>query len=507
MNSIDLNDFKSLLASRLPSNPTSEELNRFNQLIEVSDSVIKNSEVPQKMKFFRLFVEETEEILNIRFDSDVFSHRFTKPFQWIKNVFAGILFIFVLYIVIGGILDGESRLSLTIPLAGIMMLLVVLIFLLALFEGSQMSVAILQKQELGSLRSQYPRAYSLHKKFSSVEGTKRYLAGRQLCVIIIVFIAAQITSFPSLDSWPFIDVDFPSWMNWWFTTLFLQYGILGALFVLWIGQLAPQLIATNHPLRFLNFPGVKYILQVAWFFESLGLTKPGDWLSRWVKEAGGIPVSTLEQYRQMVEEVQGYGSIGIKKIWNIRNNSATLKYENSNKFFKLGLDTIIEDSLYIKGKSILPETNCYLMRDNPSPLYHAAISKDIREIELADEWTHYVQFIKSHFGPFLPGDVVVSENTTEFRNTSNSVSTDSITILKPTKFVLFRIYIEGEPKQIGTAEIKIYRLDETFDEEPTPSHLYKVYPKRDSNGVPIIEFVAFYPLINTQYVIRWDIEY
>ena len=67
---------------------------------------------------------------------------------------------------------------------------------------------------------------------------QRFLVGRQFFVVFVVFLCAQITTYPSLPSF-----GLPSWA---FTVL-IDTGLPGALVVLIFGQLMPQLLAATHP--------------------------------------------------------------------------------------------------------------------------------------------------------------------------------------------------------------------------------------------------------------------
>ena len=220
----------------------------------------------------------------------------------IRLLWAVPLFCFVSYFVLGGILAGHATLATPHPLITLG-LLAVLITILAVVEGLHLCVGRLGLKNLGALRDQYPRAYKLHQWINTASGTNRFLAGRQLVVIVVVFFVARITSFSAMQTWPLTNVTLPGVLrSSWFQEIFLNYGILGALFVLWFGQLIPQFIATKKPVAFLNLFGMEIALRACFFIEALGLTKPGDWLARWVSEEQAIPPAPQERYRIELEK-------------------------------------------------------------------------------------------------------------------------------------------------------------------------------------------------------------
>ena len=216
----------------------------------------------------------------------------------IRLLWALSLFCFVSYFVLGGILAGHATLSAAHPFITLG-LLAVLITILAVVEGLHLCVGRLGLKDLGALRDQYPRAYKLHQWINTASGTNRFLAGRQLVVIVVVFFVARITSFSTMQTWPLTSVIMPAALrSAWFQEIFLNLGILGAFFVLWFGQLIPQFVATKKPVAFLNLYGMEIALRTCFFIEALGLTKPGDWLARWVSEEQAIPPSPQERNRK-----------------------------------------------------------------------------------------------------------------------------------------------------------------------------------------------------------------
>lgn len=99
---------------------------------------------------------------------------------------------------------------------------------------------------------------------------QRFLVGRQFWVIFVVFVAAQITTFPTLQ------LPLPRWL---FVVL-IETGLPGALVVLALGQLMPQLITATHPVSMLNAPGSWLVVKFALTLEALGVTNFA-WVVTW----------------------------------------------------------------------------------------------------------------------------------------------------------------------------------------------------------------------------------
>lgn len=138
------------------------------------------------------------------------------------------------------------------------------IVLLGYLEGLQ--VAILALEKIPSERIiGHSRAYQTHKLATGRGGlnVQRFLIGRQFFVVFVVFLCAQLTTYPDLPRG-----DIPDFLF----TMVIDTGLPGALIVLAFGQLVPQLIASTHPVLFMNLPGTVYVVHLTLFFEFSGIT-------------------------------------------------------------------------------------------------------------------------------------------------------------------------------------------------------------------------------------------
>jgi len=109
------------------------------------------------------------------------------------------------------------------------------------------------------------RAYNNHKLATANHGlnVQRFLVGRQFFVVFVVFLAAQLTTYSELEI---------NWLPNFLYVLIIQTGMPGVLFVLSFGQLMPQLIASTHPVTFMDLPGSWSVIQMALMFETMGVT-------------------------------------------------------------------------------------------------------------------------------------------------------------------------------------------------------------------------------------------
>jgi len=167
-------------------------------------------------------------------------------------------FALILYAISSGYaaLDGHPALLLII--------FFLVVILLAYLEGLQVAIMALIDAKRSTFRH-LPRAYNNHRLANANHGlnVQRFMVGRQFFVVFVVFLGAQLTTYSELK----ID-----WLPNFLYVLIIQTGMPGVLFVLSFGQLMPQLIASTHPVTFMNLPGSWAVIHMALGFEAAGVT-------------------------------------------------------------------------------------------------------------------------------------------------------------------------------------------------------------------------------------------
>lgn len=201
--------------------------------------------------------------------------KLTDPHGWFNSKWNVALNIFLLilslYAVLGGMWVKYGGLKFILYL----FLLIILLSLVWLYEGLQMSLGQIRLLNKANLKK-YPRLYKIHKKISDEEGMNIFLSGRQLLVVILVFFIAQLTSISDLRHFPFFRVNIPSWFNNTFGFIFWKLGVGGAFVTLWFAQLFSQRVAVKQYLKFSNLPIIPFSFRIANFFSIL--TLPSKWI-------------------------------------------------------------------------------------------------------------------------------------------------------------------------------------------------------------------------------------
>jgi hypothetical protein len=174
-----------------------------------------------------------------------------------------------IFFVVYGITETNARLPL--PSAVSAFLLVISIAFLGYFESGQVAVvnlSVIDPKQSRSIAATLPLTDEVYRTISQPGVVEKYLIGRQLCVIGLVFFISQLTSFPEMP--PIL----PNGLE----HLFIKTGLPGVLITLTIGQLFPQLLADEYTLRFLNLKGSLLFVKVALFIETFGVFTHFSWL-------------------------------------------------------------------------------------------------------------------------------------------------------------------------------------------------------------------------------------
>ena len=123
----------------------------------------------------------------------------------------------------------------------------------------------LKRQDPQTYRHSHPRAYKLGQAASKSDNVEKFLMGRQMFVVFIVFFSAKLTTIHSESQDDFL---FP--IPDWFRSVFLETGILACVLVVILAQLMPQIVAAHYPVAFLEFSIMKYGYYACIFLEWTG---------------------------------------------------------------------------------------------------------------------------------------------------------------------------------------------------------------------------------------------
>jgi len=181
-------------------------------------------------------------------------------FDIFKYIWSTVVSVGAVVVILYGIYRGES----VLPASNYVTYIILLLALTMLFflEGVTIAIVGTQYWDKETFITAYPNAYILHELVNRPDNVKRFIMGRQFGTILVSFLMAQVSTFPDWSSDGYNPVLF---------YLFVKSGLPGVLFTLAFGQLMPELLAAEYPLRFMNMRLSSVIVKISLFFDTLGV--------------------------------------------------------------------------------------------------------------------------------------------------------------------------------------------------------------------------------------------
>merc|ERR1712173_478402 len=102
------------------------------------------------------------------------------------------------------------------------------------------------------------------------DNIERFLMGRQVFVVCLVFFAAKLTTIHSQSETG--ETDFLFYVPHWVQATFLETGLLACVVVVIVAQLMPQIVASIYPVQFLELLVMRPAYWACIVLETTGLT-------------------------------------------------------------------------------------------------------------------------------------------------------------------------------------------------------------------------------------------
>jgi hypothetical protein len=239
--------------------------------------------------------------------------------------------------------------------------------------------------------------------------------------------------------------------------------------------------------------------------EALGLTRPGEWFSRWSSEEPRIPISPEERYRQAVEQVEGWGTLGLRKRWLIGERGVDVEYVTTTIIHKGDIAQISDGNLVLAVAGMARfEREWTLSRIDGSAPVGQVVVQDDQEQTLPGSWKRWSMAVSPQIGRFQPGELLRSQATIRAR----SAYEDAFLISRPTKFLFFELRFQGSPIHLGNPKVLVFRTDgiPAAPDELTAIDEFELDIVQSKDGY-LSNYSALYPDVGTFHYIRWDVTY
>jgi silicon transporter len=219
--------------------------------------------------------------------------------QNIKYFYSIVLLIFSIILVTGLIFTQQTSLSRDTHAAVAFIVMWLAILWLTMVEGSQASMVGLAPVA----RELYKDTHKIAHKVTSIvltgDNLDRYLLGRQLMVVLVVFVV-------NLSGAPLAGAELwglPAWI----TNIFLVTGIAMILFTCMVGQLNSQVNGCHCMLDYINNYFALFTIYVAMFIEFTGILHASYVFNYIICWMAGKPVVSKEGERTPAQSVFFWG--------------------------------------------------------------------------------------------------------------------------------------------------------------------------------------------------------
>jgi hypothetical protein len=205
-------------------------------------------------------VSPTEANRGPDFDNGMAPERPFNAFDLFRYTWSTLVTLFSLFIIFYGI--SIQAYVFPTPPGGTYIVFFCFLTLLFYLEGLMIAIVATQYWEKESFKEAYPRAYMLHELVNRPDNVKRFIIGRQFCTVLANFMLGQCTHMHEFPSDGYNPIGF---------YIIVKSGLVGVLVVLAFGQLMPELLAAEYPLRFLNLPGSYSVVCISLLFDAIGV--------------------------------------------------------------------------------------------------------------------------------------------------------------------------------------------------------------------------------------------
>ena len=151
------------------------------------------------------------------------------------------LLIFSGTVVCYSIVEQKTAFWQNIPGWAGLLIFCVALYLLGVMEGLQIALVELKRETPESYRESHPTAYRLGQLAGQQDNIEKFLMGRQVFVVCLVFFIAKLTTIQARENGLLLSEEgFLFYVPQWVQTAFLETGLLACIVVVILAQLMPQ---------------------------------------------------------------------------------------------------------------------------------------------------------------------------------------------------------------------------------------------------------------------------
>jgi len=265
--------------------------------------------------------------------------------DYLRFVLSFALLIFSGVVTCYAILEQKTNMWKAVPGWASLIIFILVLYLLGVMEGLQIALVELKRQQPESYKNSHPKAYRIGQLAMKGDNIERFLMGRQVFVVCLVFFAAKLTTIHGNSESGFLFY-VPDWVQ----AVFLETGLLSCMVVVIIAQLMPQIVASIHPVQFLELMVMRPAYYACICLEISGVTH-----ICWVLSWGLSRILSMKDETVSGDETvkKGNGVDRVAEMWEHgKHDSGTfeqrqeqMRYEAENFPGKTIKEQIVSNSL------------------------------------------------------------------------------------------------------------------------------------------------------------------
>ena len=210
------------------------------------------------------------------------------------------------------IVEQKTGMWKAVPGWASLLIFIFVLWLLGVMEGLQIALVELKRANPDTYKDIYPTAYKLGQVASRGDNTEKFLMGRQVFVVCLVFFAAKLTTIHGTTDGFLFPV--PDWVQ----AVFLETGLLACVVVVIVAQLMPQIVASLYPVQFMEL----VVMRPA-YYACIALVFCGITRFCWVLAAGLAFI-----FRMKKEEGEVVLNLNKKSHSDGKNEPVRIAYSN-----------------------------------------------------------------------------------------------------------------------------------------------------------------------------------
>jgi len=233
-------------------------------------------------------------------------------FDYIRYVGSFALFVFSTVVTFYAILEQKTSFWKVVPGWASLLIFLLVLFLIGVMEGIQIALVELKLQDPATYKATHPKAYRLGQIAARGDNIERFLMGRQVFVVCLVFFAAKLTTIHGRSPDGFL-FPVPEVVQ----TLLLETGLLACVVVVIVAQLTPQIIASVYPVEFMQT-----MVGLPAYYACIALEATGITHFTWILADLACRACGLNPARRSVEENNNQNGEKDKSMKDVVQNPA-----------------------------------------------------------------------------------------------------------------------------------------------------------------------------------------